>query len=42
MAETLRVRAGLVKELVDGFLLRFDPKRWAKTERARAPPSWPS
>jgi glutamate dehydrogenase len=25
MAETLRVRAGLVKELVDGFLLRFDP-----------------
>jgi glutamate dehydrogenase len=26
MAETLRVRAGLVKELVDGFLLRFDPK----------------
>ncbi|HEY1229611.1 MAG TPA: NAD-glutamate dehydrogenase domain-containing protein, partial [Ramlibacter sp.] len=26
MAETLRLRAGLVKELVDGFLLRFDPK----------------
>jgi glutamate dehydrogenase len=26
MAETLRVRAGLVKQLVDGFLLRFDPK----------------
>jgi glutamate dehydrogenase len=26
MAETLRMRAGLVKELVDGFLLRFDPK----------------
>jgi glutamate dehydrogenase len=25
MAETLRVRAGLVKQLVDGFLLRFDP-----------------
>jgi glutamate dehydrogenase len=25
MAETLRQRAGLVKELVDGFLLRFDP-----------------
>jgi len=27
MAETLRVRAGLVKELVDGFKLRFDPAR---------------
>jgi glutamate dehydrogenase len=26
MAETLRLRAGLVKQLVDGFLLRFDPK----------------
>jgi glutamate dehydrogenase len=25
MAETLRLRAGLVKELVQGFLLRFDP-----------------
>jgi glutamate dehydrogenase len=25
MAETLRLRAGLVKELVDGFALRFDP-----------------
>jgi glutamate dehydrogenase len=26
MAETLRLRASLVKELVDGFELRFDPK----------------
>jgi glutamate dehydrogenase len=26
MAETLRLRAGLVKQLVEGFLLRFDPK----------------
>jgi len=26
MAETLRLRAGLVRELVEGFKLRFDPK----------------
>jgi glutamate dehydrogenase len=33
MAETLRVRAGLVRELVQGFLLRFDP---ALSEDGRA------
>lgn len=33
MAETLRLRAGLVKDLVDGFALRFDPKR-SQEERA--------
>ncbi|KQY16923.1 glutamate dehydrogenase [Massilia sp. Root133] len=33
MAETLRPRANLVKELVEGFELRFDPKRSAE-ERA--------
>jgi glutamate dehydrogenase len=27
MAETLRLRAGLVKQLVDGFVQRFDPAR---------------
>lgn len=33
MAETLRLRAGLVRELVEGFKLRFDPKL-GENERA--------
>ncbi|QJE00312.1 NAD-glutamate dehydrogenase [Massilia forsythiae] len=36
MAETLRVRAGLVKELVDGFRLRFDPALPAEERDAGA------
>jgi glutamate dehydrogenase len=34
MAETLRTRAGLVKELVEGFRLRFDPTLGAEQRAA--------